>query len=131
MFAFVLSWKEREMREAADQRPIERKMMRMCYTYMYLVAGASAEMTSILRGKITNKCACGVKNFARAKEKQSQHITCFLALHVRRLQKRTVEFNATNARNSGNCMLIDTNSLLQTLCRTKIPRLGLHSRHEF
>jgi len=29
MFAFVLSWKEREMREAADQRPIERKMMRM------------------------------------------------------------------------------------------------------
>ena len=30
MFAFVLSWKEREMREAADQRPIERKMMRMC-----------------------------------------------------------------------------------------------------
>lgn len=45
--------------------------------------GASAEMTSILRGKITI--------FARAKEKQSQHITCFLALHVRRLQKRTVE----------------------------------------
>ena len=27
MIAFVLSWKEREMREAADQRPIERKMI--------------------------------------------------------------------------------------------------------
>ena len=69
MFDYVLSWKAREMREAADQRPIERKMM---------VAGADAERRFCRKHDIdfawknhwsrplekSQICACGVKIFA-------------------------------------------------------------------
>lgn len=63
---------------------------------------------------------------ASERETVTAHHVLPRALHVRRLQKRTVEFNATNARNSGNCMLIDTNSLLQNTLSHKdtSPRLG-------
>ena len=84
MFAFVLSWKKREMREAADQRPIERKMIE---DIVQMAAGWSGRFC---RNDID--FAWKNHNFrASERETVTAHHVLPRALHVRRLQKRTVE----------------------------------------
>ena len=74
------------MREAADQRPIERKMMRMCRWHGWMLDGAGRFCRNDIDFAWKNH------NFrASERETVTAHHVLPRALHVRRLQKRTVE----------------------------------------